>query len=165
MMRVTLYVRNESTRKRLHRRDALLRRAERICSQEGVSGEVEISVLFCDDEFMASLNGEYGDGSGATDVLSFEQPVVEEAESRLLGDIVISLETVEHRCGSDRGLMREEIDLLFCHGLLHLLGYDHATSAERREMQAKQAQYLGVSEGKAWGSLATQGLSGGGPRA
>ena len=53
-------------------------------------------------------------------------------------------------CGGDRALMRREIELLFCHGLLHLLGYDHATRDERARMQRKQAEYLNTSEADAW---------------
>ncbi|MCH7909146.1 MAG: rRNA maturation RNase YbeY [Candidatus Hydrogenedentes bacterium] len=149
-MSVTLRIRNESTRKRLYRRDALLRRAKRICDEERVSEHVELSVLFCDDPFMQSLNKEYRSVNRPTDVLSFEQLPVESAESRTLGDIVISLETVEHNCMGDRKRMRQEVYLLFCHGLLHLLGYDHATIRERKIMQAKQAHYLGLNPRDAW---------------
>ncbi len=111
---------------------------------------VEVSVLFCDDPFMQSLNKEYRNVNRPTDVLSFEQPPVESADSRMLGDIVISLETVEHNCMEDREGMRQEVYLLFCHGLLHLLGYDHGTNRERKIMQAKQALYLGVDPSDAW---------------
>jgi probable rRNA maturation factor len=70
----------------------------------------------------------------------------------VLGDIVISLETVEKLCEGERGAMRDEIRLLFCHGLLHLLGYVHDTKAQQTEMRSKQALYLGISEGAAWRS-------------
>jgi probable rRNA maturation factor len=63
---------------------------------------------------------------------------------------VISLETAERNCGGERIETRREIEMLFCHGLLHLLGYDHGTAAERAEMQRKQAQYLGRTEVDAW---------------
>lgn len=149
-MSVTLGIRNESTRKRLYRRDALLRRAERICAEEDVTRDVELSVLFCDDSFMQSLNKEYRNVNRTTDVLSFEQPQDAAARSCVLGDIVISLETVEHNCMGNREKMRQEVYLLFCHGLLHLLGYDHATNRERKIMQAKQAHYLGVNLRGAW---------------
>ena len=150
-MGVTLYVRNDSARKRLYRSDALQRRAELICTSEGLRGDVEISLLFCDDPFMASLNKQYRTKNQTTDVLSFEQPRAETSPEHLLGDIVISLETIEHRCAGDRRLMRDEVYLLFCHGLLHLLGYDHGTPEEQKKMTAKQARYLGLPESAAWG--------------
>ena len=161
-MEVTLGVRNESTRKRLYRRDALRRLASRVGDGEGLAEPSEISVLFCDDARMAELNGRYRNKKRPTDVLSFEQEPVSGRSAGagapiavgvpvVLGDIVISLETVEHNCGGDRTLMREEVSLLFCHGLLHLLGCDHATKREREEMIEKQARYLGVSQKAAWG--------------
>ncbi len=148
-----LGVRNESTRKWLYRRDALRRLALRIGVGEGLSERTEISVLFCDDARMAELNGDYRNEKKPTDVLSFEQGLpAASGRPTVLGDIVISLETVEYNCGGDRALMREEVALLFCHGLLHLLGYDHATKREREEMTDRQARYLGVSQEAAWGS-------------
>lgn len=158
-MAVELYIRNESSRKRLFRSDALRRRAEQICTGEGIEEDVEISLLFCDDPFMASLNKEYRRVNRPTDVLSFEQPELDDGGPRVLGDIVISLETVESRHPGDRAAMRKEVYLLFCHGLLHLLGYDHATPSEKKEMTAKQARYLGVPENAAWGFSARRGYA------
>lgn len=150
-MAASLAVRNASVRRGLVRFGVLERLAERICEGEAVHGDVEISVLFCDDDDMTALNRRYRRKNAPTDVLSFEQNGPGEADgARTLGDIVISLETAERNCGSDRGLMKREVELLFCHGLLHLLGYDHGTRAERAEMVQKQAQYLGTSEVEAW---------------
>jgi probable rRNA maturation factor len=46
--------------------------------------------------------------------------------------------------------MRDEVRMLVCHGVLHLLGYDHGTVAEKKVMVEKQAGYLGVSAALAW---------------
>lgn len=144
-------LRNESARKRLYRRDRLFRLAEGIYAGEGGRGNAELSLLFCDDTFIVSLNRQYRKKNQATDVLSFGQgPPPDDSRLNVLGDIVISLETVEKNCGGDRALMREEVLLLFCHGLLHLLGHDHHTARERKSMISKQACYLGVSEEAAW---------------
>jgi probable rRNA maturation factor len=150
MMPARLRVRNESTHKRLYRRDVLTRLADRICAGENVAGDVEISVLFCDDPFMQDLNKQYRGKNAATDVLSFELEDVPTGDVRVLGDIVVSLETVDRNCGSDPAEMREEVRLLVCHGILHLLGYDHGTVSEKKEMTARQADYLGISEQAAW---------------
>ncbi len=150
-MAASLAVRNASVRRGLVRQSPLKRLADRICTGESVDGDVEISVLFCDDDDITQLNKKYRRMNKPTDVLSFEQDGPGEAAgSRALGDIVISLETAERNCHGDRTLMRREIELLFCHGLLHLLGYDHGTRAERAEMTKKQAEYLGTSEVEAW---------------
>ncbi len=114
-------------------------------------------MLCCDDAQIAELNKTYRGKNEPTDVLSFEQPQVDAPaghararHARLLGDIVISLETVERYCKGERHRMRNEIRLLFCHGLLHLLGYEHETVAEQDRMAAKQAEYLGVPVDDAW---------------
>lgn len=147
---VTLRVRNESCLKRLYRSDALSRIAGRVCKGEGLRKRVEISLLLCDDAMMKVLNRKYRNKNATTDVLSFEQPELPSQKLRALGDIVISLQTVEYNCGGDRALMRGEIALLFCHGLLHLLGYDHHTARERREMTSRQAAYLEIPDSAAW---------------
>jgi probable rRNA maturation factor len=144
-------LRTSSVRKRLVRRDALERLAGRICAAEKIHGDVEISVLLCDDDAITALNRRYRKKNAPTDVLSFEHdPAAAPAGPRPLGDIAISLETAERNCGGDRALIRREIELLFCHGLLHLLGYDHGTRRGRTLMQRKQAQYLETSEADAW---------------
>ncbi len=150
-MTVRLSVQHESAQKYLYRRDVLQRLASRICDGEGVdAAEIEVSVLFCDDSRIRELNRDYRNKNKATDVLSFEQEAGPIPGVRLLGDIVISLETVAGRNGGDRAKMRDDVRLLLCHGMLHLLGYDHATTAERRRMTEKQAQYLGVNNAAAW---------------
>lgn len=150
-MNVRVAVQHESARRGLYRRDVLQRLALRICAGEGLTDhDIEVSVLFCDDSQIQALNKAYRKKNAPTDVLSFEQDPGVVPGVRMLGDIVISLETVEARGAGDTEAMRADVRLLFCHGMLHLLGYDHATAAERRCMAAKQAQYLGVNEGAAW---------------
>ena len=143
---------NRSTRKGLYRTDALRRLLERIVTGEGYKAEAQINVLLCDDAYIAGLNRAYRGKRDPTDVLSFEYESIPGTgmERPLLGDIVISLETVERRCGGARAAMRHEVRLLFCHGVLHLLRQQHDTAAERRAMVGKQARYLGVTPEEAW---------------
>tara|TARA_R110001592_G_scaffold194215_2_gene441687 strand:+ start:186 stop:647 length:462 start_codon:yes stop_codon:yes gene_type:complete len=148
---IRLYISSESTETYLYRRDVLTRLATRICGGELEDAVgIEVSVLFCDDEKIRSLNKAYRNKDAATDVLSFEQGDSPIPGERLLGDIVISLETVAGRNDGNRDAMRDDVRLLFCHGMLHLLGYDHGTVAERQTMNAKQAHYLGVHMEAAW---------------
>ena len=149
-MKVHLEVRNESSWKRLCRADKLTSLAAAVCEGEGVRQPVELSLLFCDDPFMRELNTRYRRTDRPTDVLSFAQEAPVEQYPRVLGDVVISLETVARHCDNDRAAMREEVRLLFCHGLLHLLGSEHGTEGARREMVEKQARYLGITEQAAW---------------
>lgn len=149
-MPVELRIRNESIRKRLYRSDVLTRLANRILSAESFDEPSEISILFCDDPFMTELNLEYRNKNKPTDVLSFEQENVPGQTPQVLGDIIISLETVESNCHSDTSAMRDEVRMLVCHGLLHLLGYDHGTQEEKDIMHQKQTHYLEVSKSAAW---------------
>lgn len=149
-MAVALRIRNESTRKQFYRSDTLTRLLDRILAGEGVNEDVEVSLLFCDDPFIQNLNRQYRRKNKPTDVLSFEQESVDGDGPRALGDIVVSLETVETNCHGERAAMREEVRMLVCHGALHLLGYDHGTKREQGEMLARQAAYLGVSQEDAW---------------
>lgn len=149
-MHIDLAIRNDASQKRLYRRDALERIARAVCEGEGVAeDEVEISLYFCDDETIRSLNKNYRKKDSATDVLSFSQDAPGEGP-RVLGDIVISLDTVECRFPGDAAAMRGEVRVLFCHALLHLLGYDHDSEANRRRMAEKQAKYLGLPIESAW---------------
>jgi len=150
MITLHLGVRSQSTRKQLYRRAQLQRLAERVCTGESIDGALELSLLFCDDAFIAELNERYRGKRGPTDVLSFGQNDAGPPDSGVLGDIVISLETVERFCGGDRRAMRQEVLLLFCHGLLHLLGHDHATAAEKQKMHNSQAKYLDITTEAAW---------------
>lgn len=148
---MTVEVRNISRRKGLYRTKVLAGLAERVCAAEKARGTAELSVLLCDDAMIHDLNRRYRKVDRSTDVLSFSQTGTgAPGRAYLLGDIVISLETVERRCGGDRPAMRGEVVFLFCHGLLHLLGYDHATAPGRAQMAAKQADYLGLSLDTAW---------------
>lgn len=154
-MTVTLGVRNTSRVKGCCRADRLRRLAGRICEGEGIGDDVEISILLCDDAEIQELNRSFRRQNRPTDVLSFGQDqaapgLVSRVRPAVLGDIVISLETVRERCKGDMAAMRQEVCLLFCHGLLHLLGYDHATAEQRRYMAAKQALYLELSPEEAW---------------
>lgn len=100
--------------------------------------QYEISLLITNDETIHLLNKEYRQKDKPTDVLSF--PMEDEV---MLGDIVISLDTAKNQAQErDIGLERE-IAFLFIHGLLHLLGYDHETSAEdEKEMFTLQEEIL-----------------------
>ena len=149
-MNVELVVRNESDRKYLYRSDVLHRLAERVFTGEGVKRDVEVSALFCDDPFIQNLNRQYRKKDSPTDVLSFAQTDTGHGPLQVLGDIVISLETVERQCDGERQRMRDEVKLLFCHGLLHLLGNTHETQEKQERMQAKQAAYLGITQQAAW---------------
>ena len=102
--------------------------------------EAELSVAFVDDAAGARLNQQWRGRHGATDVLSFALREGAHAAHRgpLLGDVVIAT-GVARRQARERGQPLEaECLRLLIHGVLHLLGYDHARPAEARVMRAKE---------------------------
>ena len=104
---------------------------------EGIGEDVEVSVLLCDDAFIRTLNAAHRGVDGPTDVLSFAQE-----DPRLLGDIVISLETAARQARAAGWSAASEVALLATHGLLHLLGHDDETPAGAALMRDKSARAL-----------------------
>lgn len=88
----------------------------------------EISILFCDDAEIHSLNKSYRNIDSPTDILSFENGCeYEDDEGKWLeaGDIAISFETLSKNAGYFKVSENEELKRLLIHGCLHLNGYDH----------------------------------------
>ncbi|HNZ47358.1 MAG TPA: rRNA maturation RNase YbeY [Candidatus Hydrogenedentes bacterium] len=150
---ITLDIKNESTVHRIIQKKTLLRLLECIVTGEGIKDPLEVSVLFCDDAFMTSLNKQYRNVASTTDVLAFPMDAQIPSDSvRVLGDIVVSMDVLRTRCKDVREAMRQELLLLVCHGMLHLLGYDHDTPEKRTLMQQKQALYLELPFDTVWHS-------------
>lgn len=88
----------------------------------------EVSILFCNDEYMRMLNKNYRDIDSSTDVLSFENDEEyedEEGKWKCVGDIAISLDTLPVNAEYFKESQNAELKRLLIHGLLHLNGYDH----------------------------------------
>ena len=83
----------------------------------------DIELILCDDSYIQSLNQTHRGKDTPTDVLSF--PLDSQYEHMPLGSIVISIDRAKEAASQFGHLVREEILILFVHGLLHLLGYDH----------------------------------------
>lgn len=98
----------------------------------------DISLVVCTDDFISRLNARYRGVEGPTDVLSFPQREgvhpEPQPETVPLGDIVISEETAQRQGEKLGRSLQQEFSLLFVHGLLHLLGYDHDTRKKKRIM-------------------------------
>lgn len=118
--------------------------------------DAEVSVTFCDDAHIRTLNAEYRKKDAPTDVLSF--PIYEKGEAYstpdtpvLLGDIVISLERAEEQGGKIGNTLEEEVSFLSVHSTLHLLGYDHETSqADEDEMFSRQKEIVDAIRSGEW---------------
>jgi probable rRNA maturation factor len=134
------------------------RLAEQVLIDVGVEGEAELSVLFVDEDQIAVLNQQFMGHEGPTDVLSFPMDGVPEPSTSglmtparpfdpddqplLLGDIVICPEVAQRQAPDHAGTYDDELALLLVHGILHVIGMDHAADDERIAMQARERDLL-----------------------
>ena len=105
--------------------------------------DVDYSVVFESDHFVQTLNKKYRQVNRPTDVLSFEADVLDpETKRRYLGDIVISVPTVQSQAKERNISFEDEIYVVLVHGILHLLGMDHGSEEEKSVMWKAQNQIL-----------------------
>jgi probable rRNA maturation factor len=123
----------------------LKKRAERMLAALDLTG-VEVSLALVGDATIRDLNRQWRKKDHATDVLSF--PMMDDARPSappstgltLIGDVVVSTPTAARQAKARKATVTDEITVLLAHGVLHLLGFDHGTDDEEREMDA----YAGV---------------------
>ncbi len=92
------------------------------------SNEKEINVFIETGDIIKNLNYKYRGNNKATDVLSFKYS----SDLPILGDIIIDIEVANKQKGNNS--LEEEMQILFLHGFLHLLGYDHIKTSDAIEM-------------------------------
>ena len=118
----------------------LLRLLEHDLAELHVSPDADVAILLVDEGAMEALHVQWMDEPGPTDVLSFPmdelRPGTEDAPTPagLLGDIVLCPQVAETQAAAAKHSTMDELILLTTHGLLHLLGFDHAEPEEKREM-------------------------------
>ena len=106
--------------------------------------DAEVSVTFCDNEYIRGLNNEFRGVDRHTDVLSFPMyedgdfDPVECSSGAVLGDIVISIERAKEQAKEIGNTFHHEIAFLTVHSVLHLLGYDHERSKIDEEEQCQR---------------------------
>ncbi|MCB0956619.1 MAG: rRNA maturation RNase YbeY [Ilumatobacter sp.] len=137
--------------------------ATQVLHAEGVRGLAELSLIFVNEAEITELNAEYMGKEGPTDVLSFPIDAVEAdivlhatPPSRgpdrsppdpgdmplLLGDVVICPSVAAAQAPDHAGTVEDELALLVVHGVLHVLGYDHAEPDETAAMRARELALL-----------------------
>lgn len=105
--------------------------------------ESGITIQVTDDATLHQYNNQYMGVDAPTDVLSFPVPFDDpETGDPYLGDLLISVPTAARQAEAAGHPVLEEIKLLVVHGVLHLLGYDHATPEEKAAMWALQERIL-----------------------
>lgn len=102
---------------------------KKVLKEQGVTGDVEISVAIVGDRKMRSLHKKYKGKDGTTNVLSFSltegQSIVLPTEILRLGDVVVSYPQVINEAAKEEVLVDDKIDELVSHGVMHLLGIHH----------------------------------------
>jgi len=136
--------------------------AHNVIMAEGVDGEAELSLLFVDEASMAELNVRFMEKTGSTDVLAFPidetgptgrwpdagstgpdrtEPEGDEAPL-LLGDVVLCPAVAARQAPEHDSSFDDEMALLVVHGVLHVLGYDHAEDDEAARMKTREGDLL-----------------------
>lgn len=111
--------------------------ADHVLTAERVPAEMELTVLLVDDTAMAELNHRHMGAAGPTDVLAFPIDAPGEIhgdEPAVLGDVVLCPAVAAQQADEDEA---GEQEMLLVHGILHLLGYDHAEPNEQHRMFAR----------------------------
>jgi probable rRNA maturation factor len=108
--------------------------------------DAELSILITDDLHIAELNSHFLKREGPTNVLAFPIKPNDsiEPETRMLGDIVISLDAAMRDAKIFGENLTKMIDRLLIHGLLHLLGYDHEQAEETAKMEEETERLLAM---------------------
>lgn len=122
--------------------------AATILVQQGQPPDADFTIVLGDDAQLQELNRQFLGIDKPTDVLSFPSDELDpDTRMPYLGDIVISYDRARLQAGAGGHSVEDELQLLVVHGVLHLLGYDHAGAQEKEQMWAAQSaalQQLGV---------------------
>ncbi|AKS38955.1 rRNA maturation factor [Anoxybacillus gonensis] len=138
---------NEITEEQIERIEKLLQHAAK---EENVPDGAEVSITFVDNEKIREINRDYRGKDQPTDVISFALEEMGEEEIEIvgvdvppvLGDIIISVPKAREQAEQYGHSFMRELGFLAVHGFLHLLGYDHETEEEEKEMFTKQELIL-----------------------
>ena len=122
--------------------------ARHVLTAMRIHPQAELSVVLVDEDTIATLHEQWMDEPGPTDVLSFPMDELRpggpdgESDPGLLGDVVLCPQVAARQAVTAGHSTHEELLLLTTHGILHLLGYDHAEPDEEAEMFALQRKLL-----------------------
>lgn len=124
--------------------DELLERAaEHTLRHQAALAPADLTIVQTGDAEIQALNRDYLGHDAPTDVLSFPSNETDpESGTRYLGDVVVSVPRAADQAQQAGHSLEAEVQLLVVHGVLHLLGHDHAEEEEKARMWAAQAEIL-----------------------
>jgi rRNA maturation RNase YbeY len=102
----------------------------------------QISIIFCSDNYILDINMKYLQHDYFTDIITFDYC----KGDKLSGDLFISIDSVRENARTYGVDFQEELYRVMVHGLLHLIGYDDHTKAQKTQMRAKEDYYLSLRE-------------------
>ncbi|MEZ0395475.1 MAG: rRNA maturation RNase YbeY [Anaerolineales bacterium] len=121
----------------------LLRRAAQATLDLHAAFDADLTLVLTGDEAIRDLNRRYRQIDAPTDVLAFPAGDADPETGRLyLGDVILSLARAADQAAAGDHPLEAELQLLVVHGVLHLLGHDHADSEDKDRMWAAQAEVL-----------------------
>ena len=128
--------------------DSVLKLATFVRDELKLHPAIDLGIIFVDEEPMAELHVKWMDEPGPTDVLSFPMDELRPGSELLpspegvLGDIVVCPQVAIRQAETAGHSMMNEVLLLVTHGMLHLVGFDHAEPEEEKEMFGLQRELL-----------------------
>ena len=123
--------------------DVLERASQAALVHEAQSLDSELSIVLTNEARLHELNLNYLGIDAPTDVLSFPASETDpETGARYIGDILISIPRAQAQANAAGHPLESEVQLLVVHGVLHLLGHDHAKAKEKARMWKAQAEIL-----------------------
>lgn len=114
-----------------------------VIQQESQPEDSFVNLLLSNDGFIKQYNRKYLGRDELTDVISFQADV---PGVQFLGDIVIDTKVAQRQ--KENRTIGEELQILFLHGLLHLLGYDHLAAKQEKIMQNKEEKFMNLIKEK-----------------
>jgi probable rRNA maturation factor len=121
------------------------RAAHETLDHAGAPGGADLSLVLTDDAQLRQLNRQYLGIDSPTDVLSFPAGETDpETDLIYLGDVLISYQRAQAQAAAGGHPVEDELQLLVVHGVLHLLGFDHAGETEKTKMWAEQSAILSL---------------------
>jgi probable rRNA maturation factor len=117
--------------------------ALRALQNQSTPADSDLTIVLSDDEQLHELNRQWMDVDAPTDVLSFPSDEIDpESGNRYLGDILVSVQRAAEQAKRSGHSVEAEVQLLVVHGVLHLLGHDHANPEEKARMWKAQSEIL-----------------------
>ena len=124
------------------RAKGLTRKWLKLVAESEVKRLGDVSIIFCSDPEILSINRTYLGHDYFTDIITFDYC----DGDRLSGDLCISIDTVRENAVTYGTDFADELNRVMVHGLLHLVGYDDHSKAQQKEMRAKEDYYLSLRE-------------------